>query len=442
MRADSTTLLTGKAHFTLAHIAWITMFLSILIWGFGEVPTDTLGNTGNWYRIILNFIGTALAVLVLFRNGMAWVFQKSGPLVFMLLFGLIAVISSIYIPEYSLYAMYKGYEVVVDVLVVLGLVSIRAPQDGVLYAYRIFLYLFASLMCLYWIEALWYPSVVFLSAPGYLPPYRMQGVLPVMNGNSLAYVAATLAFAGICAWFRTRRAVKKAFLIGFIGFALLTLILAQSRTSVIGFAAALAVYLFFDRRWGWLALLGLTVILVLGFTQFANVAETYLIRGQNVELLENMSGRTVGWAAAWKLFLESPVIGYGFAAAARVRILGITGASSLHGSVFDVLVGVGLLGLIPWALAILWTGMRLFRMASFSHPWFRSAIGRSIHAEMLGVYTLVIVRSSTGSTLAMHEHTFMQLLAVTAYTVAMLRAVRSARKAQPIVVERSPHVAG
>jgi hypothetical protein len=58
------------------------------------------------------------------------------------------------------------------------------------------------------------------------------------------------------------------------------------------------------------------------------------------------------------------------------------------------------------------------------HPWFRSAVGRSIQAEMLGVMVLILVRASTSSGLAMHQDNFMLFLTVLAYAASMRRAAR------------------
>ena len=59
---------------------------------------------------------------------------------------------------------------------------------------------------------------------------------------------------------------------------------------------------------------------------------------------------------------------------------------------------VGLLGLIPWAAAILWTSLRLVSLGIRGWAGRRDgSLDRSMRAEMLGVLALILVRSTTSS---------------------------------------------
>jgi O-antigen ligase len=210
------------------------------------------------------------------------------------------------------------------------------------------------------------------------------------------------------------------------------LILAQSRTSLVGFFVAVAVQLLFARRFRLLALAAVVATLVVASGDIANIAERFFVRGQSQELFSSLSGRTLAWRAAWEAFQESPILGHGFAAAARAEILGATGASTLHGAVFDVLVGVGLLGMVPWAMAIAWTSVRLLRLGIGGRIQSEAgaADGGTI-AEMLGVLALIIVRSTTSSGLALHEHEFMVFCTVLAFTMTATPSRRETRVAAP-----------
>jgi O-antigen ligase len=422
-----------KFRFNAAHLAWTAMFCSIFIWGLGEVRPGTLGNTGNWYRIILVVFAGFAGLYALLRNTNRLTQAFPVPLLLFLLYGLFAMISSAYIPAYSFYSMWKGFEVVIDVIVIAAILSYAAAQGSAWMAYRIIVILFGTLIAVYWIEALLVPSGAFLPSRG-LIPVTMQGVLPVMNGNAFAFLSAVVAFAAWCGLLTSRGLLRRGFSSLVFVWAVITLLLAQSRTSLIGLVVAICVYLLFNRRWGLLALIVVGAAIAAALTPFADVTEQYVIRGQSQQLFTSLSGRTHAWAAAWALFQESPVIGHGFAAAARAEILGTSGASAstLHGAIFDVMVGVGLLGLIPWVAGILWTSLRLLSLTGRSARRRNEALDRSALAEMLGLLALILVRSSTSSGLAMHDHTFMLFLAVLAFASAALRGPWHRPAAVPI----------
>jgi O-antigen ligase len=401
----------ARARFAVGHAAWLAMACSILIWWRGELRAGELGNTGNWYRIVLVLFAAAMCAVGLLKNAGRLSRGFSGPLIFLLAYGVIGMVSALYIPRYSLYSMWKASEFIIDVLAIGVVLSGPQPQASARIAYRIILGLFATLVFVYWVEALVLPADAFVRSRG-LIPFTLQGVLPIMNGNAVAFISAVVAFAAWCRLLARRGAAKAGWLVvAVLAFSLL--ILAQSRTSLIGFVLAVAVQLFFARRFALLGLLALAAVLVAASADIVSVTERYLVRGQSKELFDSLSGRTLAWRAAWLAFEQSPVLGYGFAAAARADILGTTGASTLHGAVFDVLVGVGLLGFIPWAVAIGWTSLRLARLGIAVRSTHNdNGADRSAIAEMLGVLTLIIVRSTTSSGLALHEHEFMVFLAV------------------------------
>ena len=393
------------------------MFCSIVIWSMGELRPGELGNTGNWYRITLVLFAAAVTVFGLLRNASRLSQGFSLPVVLLLVYGIVGMVSALYIPKYSLYSMWKASELVIDVLAIAVVLSYPGPQASARIAYNTILILFAVLLAACGVEALLMPSAALLPSRG-LIPYTLQGIMPIMNGNGVAFISAVLAFAAWCRLLRHGSGAKTLWVTVLLT-SLSMLILAQSRTSLIGLVIAVAVQLFFDRRFVLLMLLATLAALVAASTELLTVSEEYVVRGQDRELFTSLSGRTLAWEAAWASFQESPVTGHGFAAAARAEILGTTGASTLHGAVFDVLVGVGLLGFIPWAAAILWTSTRLVVLGF--RGWARRRNGnldRSALAEMLGLLALILVRSTTSSGLALHDHTFMLFLAVVAFTAS------------------------
>src|SRR5215467_16289241 len=163
-----------RSQFGVGHLAWLLMCCSILIWAVGELRPGELGNTSNWYRITLVLSAAALTAFGLLKNASRLSWGFSGPVVLLLCYGIVGMVSALYIPQYSLYSMWKASEVVVDVLVIAALLSYRQPQASARIAYNTILVVFALLMVMYWAEALLVPSFAFLPSRG-LIPYTLQG---------------------------------------------------------------------------------------------------------------------------------------------------------------------------------------------------------------------------------------------------------------------------
>jgi len=411
----------------LAHYAWMCMFTSILIWGvgIGSHNASSLGNTGNWYRMGFVFLAMALTVIALGKNSSSAMRNTPASIWLLLVYGTVAFFSSQLIPTHAFYVMWKAMEVILDVLIVVAIVGEKRPLDAIWKAYRIIIGFFIFLLCSAWVGAILTPSLAFLPSRGSIP-FTIQGSYPLQNGNSLAFVSALVVFSRVCQLFRTKKKRMLNFLL--ISAAFITLILGQSRTSLVALFVALFVFFYFDKRKKyllWVAVIGSPAIIYSGFT---TLFSDYFMRSQSKELFMSMSGRTHGWQVAWHSFLDNPVFGSGFAAAARTEILGVSGASTLHGAVFDVMVGVGLVGLIPWLTAILISVLGIYRLRKIKHPWMESGIGRNIHAEMIGLFVLVGIRSGTSSGASMHENTFMLLLVLIAYTGVLKKALLSDKK--------------
>jgi len=421
---SSQRILSLKTRLNLGLVAWVAMFFSILIWSLSDMRAGELGDSTNYYCIVLVLFAAGVAVWVLLRNGTRIQQAFPGPLLLLLCYGVVAMVSSLYVSAHAFYSMWKGLEVVIDVLVIAAILSYPQAQNSARTAYRILPVLNGVLVIVFLTEAVLMPQWALSPSRGYISIY-MRGAMPIMPENAVAFLSAVTAFAIICRLYRPGRMSTKLCYLPFLCLSLLALTFAQSRTSVVALALALVVYLLFDRRLVSFAVVCVVCLLAVMYTQAVSVSFQYMLRGQDEALVSSLSGRTEGWEAAWQYFKGAPIAGRGFAAFARANILGTTGLSSLHGALFEVLVGTGLLGLIPWAGAIGWTLARLLSLPGNAHPWFRSPVGRSIQAEMLGVLVLVLVRASTSSGLAMHQDNFMLFLTVLAYASSMRNATRS-----------------
>src|SRR5581483_3589576 len=347
-------LITPANRPNLALVAWLAMFFSILIWTMPDATNQELGNSKNYYRMLLVVFAAAAAVWTLLRNGSRLQQAFPVPILMLMFYGAVATFSSVYIPEHAFYSMWKGLEVVVDVLCIAAILSYREPQQNARVAYRMLPFLYGVLVIVYLVEAVVIPERALMPTRGYISIY-LTGALPIAPQNAVAFLSAVTVFAVFCRLHRPVSFLSRCAYLVMLVLALATLIFAQSRTSVVALLVAVAVYFVFARRYLSFAVMAGLGLMVEFYSQLSEVSMKYMLRGQDPELVSSLSGRTEGWEAAWDAFLESPIVGHGFAAFARAHILGIHGLSSLHGAVFDVIVGTGLLGLIPWIGAMLWT---------------------------------------------------------------------------------------
>ncbi len=418
----SAPLLSERWIISFALIAWFAAFNSILIWDTGISrmgPPE--GNTQNFYRIFLVLFAGAASGYLLARDPRRWVDAFPGPLVLLVIYAVTALLSSAYIPTYAMYSLWKSFEILVDVLVMAAILSYANNQEGARTTYRILIAIDMLLVMAYVAEIWIYPNEALQPSRGIIK-FTLVGVIPVMQENALAFLGAVTAFGSFCRLFRPAVAWKWLLYAAILSLSLLVLVMAQSRTSFVGFLIAVTAYLLFDRRFK--IILALTGLAVLGgvYASLSDIFFQYLLRGQDPELVRSFSGRTQGWEAALAAFQEAPLLGHGFAAYARAVILSTEGVTSMHGAVFEVMVGTGAVGLMAWGGAIIWTMIRLVRLPASGHPWFSTRIGRSTQAEMIGIAALILVRGTTSSGLAEHEDNFLLFLTLLAYTASMHRA--------------------
>lgn len=400
------------------YYAWMAMIFSIVIWyKFGaSSSTGSLGNTSNYYRMALVVIGGILALNLILKNSNGIAKSLSLPLSLLFLYGLTAFFSSLIIPANAFYTMWKSIEILIDVMAMIGIIAATRSVSGPLSAYQCLMF-YNALMLLFVIGgALISPGEALRPSRGVVP-FFLQGYIPLLNPNTIGFMSVQLVIHSFAVYFRTQNRTHKNLAAVTFVICLITLILAQSRTSTAGLILGLIVYLYLDRRRGLaIAVISIGAVIML-FTSGADVVTQYLQRGQSVELMTSLSGRTQGWSAAWELFKQSPWFGHGFAAAARTEILGAHGASTLHGALFDIIVGVGLAGLVPWSIAVLYFIKKMATLTIKSKHWIQDAFTRSIHAEMCAITIVLLIRAGTSSGVSMHDHAFMLLLCLIGYSV-------------------------
>lgn len=196
-------------------------------------------------------------------------------------------------------------------------------------------------------------------------------------------LVATVAVASIWRWPHTRAVLVPAALVhaavmltalsrtGLGMAALMLAVLALWRghrltlaASTIAVATGLIAYAVIDPRFG------------LARDVLASSAE-YLRRGESIETLQTLTGRTELWGVVWESMLQSPVVGYGYHVTTADGVLDVWGRPAFrtaHNLPLHILASTGLVGagLFVFGLARPWRGAA----ASLR----RSAEGRHLRA--------------------------------------------------------------
>jgi hypothetical protein len=232
-----------------------------------------------------------------------------------------------------------------------------------------------------------------------LLPVQLSGVLLTVNPNSLGAMAALLLLVNVGRHWATPHGPRRGRgrRLVWIGLLAGVLVLAQSRTAWIGLAVATMTALWFSGRLSvpkkLLAFGTVAAALVLSFERVS----AYLTRGTSLEHLAALTGRAAWWRTAVGEVLNADLLGQlfglGFMTANR-RILSehfASDAASLHSDYVDALVSAGLVGAFCLAMAV------LALVAAVRAP------SRLPRGELVGVVSILVVRSFTGTTFAIHN---------------------------------------
>lgn len=286
---------------------------------------------------------------------------------------------------------FRGVELLIGLLVVMGAYRRAGQEAGMRLLSLFYWYEVASAVAI-WLGALLVPgnALIHIDSPF---PIQLHGVFPLVSANGTGMVGATIGLWSLAMLLspQDRGAAKRGTLVFLTVMGFATLALAQYRTGYIATAAGLFVLLALRAKAAafWVLMVGVLVA-VLWSGAIAEIASPIWQRGENEEVLSNLSGRIDYWQNALPVWEESPLFGRGLLTASRFEVLaelGATYTSTIHGTWVEALVGTGLIGLSLLAASFLLT---LFRAI-------KEALRPSGLIVPLLLLTIFAVRSITGA---------------------------------------------
>jgi O-antigen ligase len=411
-------------------VVWVLLFVGGL-----NLATRTVNEQSSspidlstLHRVLI-FVMLGVGLLVLLSRLKLLVPKVLLPLFAFLVWQVTTTYWSVFPP----WTLYRAVEFAV--LIVFGLVTAHAIDDErELWDWStiVFCYFFAIVL-LAWIGAVVAPDLALTSSASGLIPYMLGSVVPRLNPNSVSQVAAIAGVISIARYHATRNRSW----IPVVVVAVLTMVASQGRSGMAGFAAGVVVLGIARGYWRQIVykgLAGLSTVVVV--PQLRATVVSLLVRGQTLETLLSLSGRTHKWLFALEYMIsDGPLallFGYGAYAGARFvvtpndpRRVDSAVASSTHNTWMDLWTDIGLIGVLLFAVAMFLICRRLVR-------WWRaqSRIKRLLATEISAVLAVLLVRSMFSRALILHNSVYFAF-AIGFITFYHLRAAEAKSRPGP-----------
>jgi O-antigen ligase len=246
--------------------------------------------------------------------------------------------------------------------------------------------------------------------------------MPGTRNTGFGRFAGIVILVGLAKLLHDRRDKKTLFVwTPFTLTAALALLLSQARTSWVSvLVAAVALLLRAPTRWRVpLIMLSLLALPLLWLTGIGHGFILYLTRARGFDT--TLTGRTVTWAQGLKALHQSPWIGLGFWGDRYFLQY-----ANIQSAFLDALLQSGVLGTIPFMIALVWVWIGILRFYS-TRP---AGEASSLPGELLAVMTFFSVYSITEITFSFYSVGWMAMAPLFAHV--QLRVHQEARKRQSI----------
>ena len=386
------------------HGLWFLAFSSGLIWrsigGLNDTPQDPVDATVG-VRIVLELLLGLSLLLLLAARRQSWITSIfRGLLGGLFALCLIFLLSTAWSVSPA-WTFLKTGELLLDVallaVMLVAIQSLRAYENFLDWTWTIY----GSLLAWIWMGILLFPHDALQRGVGTLG-VQLFGIVPWVHANSVGEYGAILGIVAVSRLLSHRGGKRDLFwYTGILFFSLATMILAQTRSAIAGFGVALILVLFFSGKRALNAFLlfcGVTLVLIGGVS---TIVLEFLQRGQNIHVVEQLTGRTQYWAIAWQKLLERPWTGYGAFAGGRFLVLTYfpVNHSQMHSDYFEILIGTGFWGVAAILIVLVATWYILYQTYRRSSA---DSLERILSIESMGVLAVLTVRSFLNDTLIWH----------------------------------------
>jgi O-antigen ligase len=382
--------------FRWMYLAWILILAGSSVWNLTRDVRFSVEEAGadNYVRLVLLSIGVLIVLAIGARYRFAFLSELgAGVLAVFTFLALWSVASTLWSvsPAGTLAKSFEYCAQLSIFVLAASLICSGNPRNRLLALKSVFdwnWFLLCLSLALVYVGILVWPDYAIVDGVGELG-FSLQGALPAVSANGVGQLGAIL---GIVALVRVQRPGAKKVFIPILAISLLTMVLAQSRSPILGFLLAVVVVLVASRRFGLLlfvsGLVGTALLSPYGLTIYE-----FLRRDQTDETISTLSGRTTYWGESFQALHGNWLNGYGANVGGRYVLqtaLGETEVSTTHNMYVETLVDIGLVGLVLLLTGLALSWFWLFKLRSYA---MKNPISRILWLESLGLFTILMVRS-------------------------------------------------
>lgn len=382
------------------YLAWALLLAASSVWNRTRDVRYAVEEAGtdNYVRLIFLSLGILVILFVAARHGFAFLSELRGPVLgiffALALWGLASTQWSV-LPAGTLIKSCEYGAMIILFALTASLINTTtgSPRNRLLALKSLFdfsWFLTFLLLVSVYVGLLAWPETSIKGNIGMLG-FSIKGALPGIAANGVGQLGAIL---GIVALIRLLlKPTSRAIYVPLLAVSLLTMVLAQSRSPILGFLLAVAVVLVASRRFG--LLLGLSSAVLGAMLLPGGYGQTvydFLRRGQDEGNLKTLTGRTEYWELSLDAVRDSWLNGLGANVGGRHILQTALGdeVSTVHNVYVETLLDLGVVGLALLVAGLIVAWFWLFRLRPYVT---RDPVSYLLWLETLGVFTILSVRS-------------------------------------------------
>lgn len=387
------------------YILWALFFISGLTFRLRSAKSaieNPLDKAAFLRVILVSLVG--IGILLYFTLNRRLILSRifSGCIKWLALYSGICIISTFW-SFYPARTLYRSCEYFIGVLLIGIIVCLIKKEEDFKHFFDWTIFLYTLLMISVWVGVFLKPNeaIKHLALFG-LFDIQIRGVFPKIAANSVGELGALIGIVSFTRLLLYKES-KSFYLTAFI-ISMVTLILAQSRSPLVGFILGVFLILTLARKIRCLVFLSLITGIIV-FSSISHLLWEYFLRGQTPELFWSLTNRITLWKKVWPIIRENIFLGYGAYAGGLVLTLKVSAfTTSLHGTWMEVLANVGIIGLILLVISIFKVWLILINSKS-------TDLMEQLRLECLGIMSLLTFRSIFSVTFIWHPATIWLLVA-------------------------------